>query len=362
MTDSSKKNFLLRNIIHWPFWAVAGLISLIFYLGIWPLVFHFVIFPKAVPGKQGLQVHTFNKLEIKGKPSQSFFSTSDKLTIEKSDSSLLAYGLWNVPQTGLYRIRLECDDFGSLNLDGQDLIQLSGINALNIGETDVELEEGYHLLVLRLVNGPGQGWLTLNTISPQRKEPLLGGDSLVFLDLANLNSWIKVIKGLEKSGLVLMIFSLGILFLLFFIHSHKKIRKEIHSQGIKNIFSIFFLIVFIFLGLYYQYHLYQQSIPNQKLRYFRDQVTLFEQSLLEIKPFIPSRGTIGYFSDRDDPAVFFQAQYSLAPLLVTKDVGYNLVIGVIYDPDLLRKPDFLKKWRIIRQFRNGLVLMEKATK
>lgn len=361
MTDSSKKNFLLRNIIRWPFWAVAGLISLIFYLGIWPLVFDFVILSKAVPRKQGLQVHTFNNLEIKGKPSQSFFSASDKLTLGKPDSSLLAYGLWKVPQTGLYRIRLECDDFGSLNLDGQDLIQLSGINALNIGETDVELEEGYHLMVLRLVNGPGKGWLTLNTISPQKKEALLGGDSLVFLDLANLNSWITVVKSLKKSCLGLMILSLGVFFLLSFVHFHR-IRKEFHSHEIKIIFTVFFLIVFIFLGLYYQYHLYQQTIPNQRLRYFRDPVTLFEQNLFRIKPFLPSRGTIGYFSDKNDGEDFFQTQYSLAPLLVTKDSGSNLVIGILYDPDILRKSDFSEKWRVIREFRNGLVLMEKSRK
>ena len=165
-------------------------------------------------------------MKIKGKPFQSFYNTSDKLTLEKPDSSLLAYGLWKVPQTGFYRIRLECDDFGSLNLDGQDLIRLTGINAHNIGEVQAELKEGYHLLVLHLVNGPGQGWLTLNTISKQNTGAMLGGASLVYLDFTNLNLWLKFVSGVKKGSLVLLIFALGALIFLAVVQLGRNLKEK----------------------------------------------------------------------------------------------------------------------------------------
>jgi hypothetical protein len=379
MTAPRKRSVLRGFLAHWGTWAVVGLLSSAIYLGIWPLFYNFVILPKAAPGKHGLQVYVFERPELKGTPALSFINDSDKLTLKKPDTSLLAYGLWKAPQTGLYRMRLECDDFGSLNLDGQDLIQLTGTNARNIGEIEGQLEVGYHLLVLRLFNGPGQGWVTLNRISPQRRDSLLSGTSLLYLDFPNLYPWLTFVKRAEKMGLVLMIISLGVLILMVSIYSVSP-QKEIHSQGrisllritssIKNrsweepkkFVLVFFLVTFVFLGLYYQYHLYRQAIPRQTLGYFRDPVTLFEQRLQEIKPFLPSRGTIGFLSDRDDPADFFQTQYALSPLLVTKDSGPDLVLGIIYDPAFLQKPHSLKDLRINREFQNGLILLERTVK
>jgi len=229
LSDSNKKSLLFGYVTHWLIWAIVGLLSLALYLGIWPLFYHLVVLPTAVPGKHGLQVNIFDRLELKGKPAHSFFSPSNKLALEKPDTSLLAYGLWKVLQTGPYKLHLECDDFGSLNLDGQDLIRLTGINARNIGEIEVDLKEGYHLMMLRLFNRPGQGWLTLTTVSLQQNNSLLGGNSLVYLDLDNFNTWFKVVKVLEKGSLLLVIFSLGAIILLTVVPSSGNL-KEIQAQ------------------------------------------------------------------------------------------------------------------------------------
>ena len=228
MEEINKKSPLSRYAAHWFPCAVAALLSLTLYLGIWPLVFHLIILPGAVPGKHGLQVNFFDRMESKGKPSDSSFNSSDKLTLKNPETSLSAYGLWKVPQSGRYRIRMACDDFGSLNLDGQDLIRLAGINALNIGEAEVELKDGYHLLVLHLVNGPGQGWLSLTTVSPQNNS-LLGGSSLVYLELANFYTWFKVARVVKKGSLLLLVFFLGALTLLTFVRSGGSL-KEIQAR------------------------------------------------------------------------------------------------------------------------------------
>lgn len=230
LTDLNK-NLLLGCLTHWLIWAVVGLLSLGFYFGFWPLVYHLVILPKAVPEKHGLQVNVFDQIELKGKPSHSFFNTADKLTLEKPDTSLLAYGLWKVPQTGNYRIHLECDDFGSLSLDMQDLIQLTGINARNIGEIEVDLKRGYHLMVLRLFNRPEKGWLTLKTVISEESVSLLGGTSLVYLDLPNLNTWLKVEKGVGKGSLLLLILSFVVLSFFAFFQFKRYLLKNI-SLGI----------------------------------------------------------------------------------------------------------------------------------
>ncbi len=257
MADTNIKNILSRYGTHWLLWAIAGLIFLVFYLGIWPFIYNVVILPNAVPEKHGLQVNVFDRLQTKGKPSQVFFNTSDKLTLEKSDTSLLAYGLWKVPQTGHFRVRLECDDFASLNLDGRDLIRLTGINAWNIGETEIELEAGFHLLVLRLYNRLGQGWLTLNTINSQQGYSLLRGTSLVYLDLADLNSWLQVVKVVKKGSEFLLILSLGALILLALVHLNKSSKKNQSQSSIaesinylkspKGQFGLAIALIFIFI-------------------------------------------------------------------------------------------------------------------
>lgn len=221
---------LVKFLTNWFLWIGLGLLGLILYLGLWSFVYHFVILPTAIPGKHGLKVDVFDRIDLKGKPSRSYINTLDKLSINNPDSSMAAYGLWNVSQTGLYRLHLECDDFGSLSLDGQDQIRLTGINARNIGEAEINLEKGSHLLVLRLSNGPGQGWLTLNSVGPRHEQSLLSSDSLTILNFSNLNAILRTVQKGQKVGLVLLSLSLGMLTLLALFHSGRSLT-EIIPQG-----------------------------------------------------------------------------------------------------------------------------------
>lgn len=184
--------------------AFLGILALVFYLGINPFVHRFVIMGGAVPEKQGLKVELFDRLQTKGKPVYTFFNSLEKLTLEKPDSSLIAYGLWRVPQSSRYILHLECDDYGELKIDGKRLIHLSGINARNIGEAEVNLEEGYHVLVLHLFNGPGKGWLTLKARNDRKSFSLLAGDNVTYLKRSSVETWLKAALMVRRISLIIL--------------------------------------------------------------------------------------------------------------------------------------------------------------
>ncbi|MEW6185467.1 MAG: hypothetical protein AB1585_06985 [Thermodesulfobacteriota bacterium] len=324
-------------------------------------------------------MESFALPKLNGKPSAAFFSRSDRLILTKPDSALRAYGLWMVPVTGRYRLHLECDDFGNLFLDGKERIRLRGVNARNTGIAEVDLRAGYHLLVLFLFNGPGQGWLTLYADHGKGDHPLLGGEALTPMDLSQINTWLRVVEGLKTVGWGGMLLGSAILILLAFIHAGASSASEslpnepslsspMTSEGTKKPRGIIkkitlsFWVVLMVLGFLFHYNLFQKlvlSFPTQSFPWPTHPLTVFEHRLQEIKPYLPPRGTVGFISDQKDPAILFHIQYALSPLLVSVNTEPVLVIGLFHDPAVFRQSPLLNRFTILRDFQNGLFLLQR---
>jgi len=120
-----------------------------------------------------------------------------------------------------------------------------------------------------------------------------------------------------------------------------------------------FLIFWVCLGLSSQYPLIKQIIPKEGFAAFRDPVSVREQQWRAVKPLLPARGTIGFLSDRDEVADFYQTQYALSPLLLSRDPLISPAIGIIYDPSSLEKITTQNRMPVVRVFENGLVLWER---
>ncbi|MFH0796998.1 MAG: hypothetical protein V2A65_08095 [Candidatus Omnitrophota bacterium] len=104
----------------------------------------------------------------------------------------------------------------------------------------------------------------------------------------------------------------------------------------------------------------------------KDEVTLLEKRLEELKKVLPPKGVVGYITDTEvnfsppySPEDVIRVknhlltQYSLAPVIVAKDQNHGLVVGVFenpkIDPDLFVNQGF----RVVQNFGNGVVLFKK---
>lgn len=120
-----------------------------------------------------------------------------------------------------------------------------------------------------------------------------------------------------------------------------------------------FLFFWVGLGLSSHYHLVKQLIPQEGFSAFTDPVSVREHQLRAAKPLLPTRGTIGFVSDRDEVADFYQTQYALSPLLISRDAMISPAVGIIYDPSSLEKIAIQNRMQVVRVFENGLVLLER---
>ena len=178
----------------WRSWLAMAALSLLLYHLAWPLVFQVVILPEAQTGRQGFLVEEFGNIEPSGQPLSTRFHPSTRLGLANPDTSLRAFALWRVDSPGFYRLRLECDDYGSLSLDGRALISMEqATTALNQGEARVFLQTGPHLLVARLSNGPGRGWLAIKVATAGGEPQDLPLAAIGFIDLGNVGAWLKAV-------------------------------------------------------------------------------------------------------------------------------------------------------------------------
>ena len=130
-------------------------------------------------------------------------------------------------------------------------------------------------------------------------------------------------------------------------------------EKIKFWFWTAFLLFWICLGLSSQYHLIKQLIPEKSFAAFTEPVSVREQQLRALKPLLPARGTIGFLSDHDEVADFYQTQYALSPLLISRDPMISPAIGLLYDPSSLEKIATQNRMQVVQVFENGLVLLER---
>ncbi len=171
----------------------GGLILFLFYLVVWPMVWHMVLLPHARPDKHQLRVESSGPHRV----------DNTLLFLEKPDSSLSAYAVWEVPKEGFYHFKLSCDDNGKVLIDNRPVVTLRGTSPLNIGEAKQWLSPGPHFLELRLNNTLGQGWLRIEVAGPgQVGYGSLKINELSYLELGNIETWLNVVFGGKYLGLL----------------------------------------------------------------------------------------------------------------------------------------------------------------
>ncbi len=121
-----------------------------------------------------------------------------------------------------------------------------------------------------------------------------------------------------------------------------------------------FLVFWVGLGLSSQVQLIKKLFPREGFSAFTDPVSVRENQLRKLKPYLPARGTIGFVSDRKEVADFYQTQYALSPLLISRDPAISPAIGIFYDPSNLEKIATQHRMQVVRVFENGLILLERA--
>ena len=162
----------------------AGFFLLFFHFAIWPLIWHWVILPHAIPGNHQLRVESNSPYRI----------DNALLFLDKPDSSLSAYAVWQIPRGGLYRLKLSCVGNGKVLIDSRPVITMKGLPAFNVWEAKTWLAPGPHFLELRLSNNLRMGWLRMDVAGPgQANYSPLSSNELSFLPLGNVETWVGIV-------------------------------------------------------------------------------------------------------------------------------------------------------------------------
>jgi hypothetical protein len=123
--------------------------------------------------------------------------------------------------------------------------------------------------------------------------------------------------------------------------------------------AILILILFVF---------YSQKILIDHVRHFlfprieKDFGTKYEERFVELKKWLPSHGIIGYVSDTGDAEHFYRTQYALAPLILVQSPKAGLVVANFSVPSALPNLLYGKHFKVIKDLKNGVALLDLETK
>jgi len=96
----------------------------------------------------------------------------------------------------------------------------------------------------------------------------------------------------------------------------------------------------------------------------KDEITLDEQRFEALRKTLPSRGVVGYVSDRENEADsvrgYYRTQYYLAPLVVASDPGRELVVANLSSPSIVAAFAAAHGLRVTKDFGNGVALLRSA--
>ena len=156
--------------VKWSLAIALGLqvVFIVLFFGRQPLLLRWFVYPQAQLSRPGMRLvvysartHSGNR-QVQGTPGA--FARS-----ENPNTSLEAYGVWEIKKGGIYTLRFHGDDYGAVFIDGHQLIQLEGESADNQAQTVVPLKAGPHLLVVYLFNGPEKGFFRLEVSGPEQE-------------------------------------------------------------------------------------------------------------------------------------------------------------------------------------------------
>jgi hypothetical protein len=177
-----------KTVTRHHYYLLGCLLFVSLHLVIWPLIWHRIILPHVQPNQHQLRVESSSPSRI----------IDTGLFLDKPESSLTAYAVWQIPRSGYYHIRLSCDDNGQILIDDLPVLTLTGISAFNTGEAKQWLSAGPHFLELRLNNLLLKGWLKMEVAEPGQTvfSPLRSGE-LSFLELRNTKTWLDMVGGIK---------------------------------------------------------------------------------------------------------------------------------------------------------------------
>jgi len=93
----------------------------------------------------------------------------------------------------------------------------------------------------------------------------------------------------------------------------------------------------------------------------KDEITLDEQRFEALRKTLPSRGVLGYASDRGDGQdgvrAYYRTQYYLAPLVVAPDSGRELVVANLSSPSIVAEFAAAHGLHVAEDFGNGVALL-----
>ena len=200
---------LLPRKRSWPAACVA-LAGLAAALWAWPLARNWVILPSADLNRHGFMVREYLDRGFQGGVVKTYQAPNSIIKLERPQSSLKAWTLWQAPEDGVYAMQLNADQAGCLRLD-RELKLLVPERQANEGEPDrakICVSQGPRLLMLSLNNYDYQGQIDLNVFHKGKGVVPLTGEGLIYLDLPDLPEWLALVTALEYLGLLALAWGL----------------------------------------------------------------------------------------------------------------------------------------------------------
>lgn len=126
------------------------------------------------------------------------------------------------------------------------------------------------------------------------------------------------------------------------------------------------MVLIVCFGLASNFHrMFAAALDLRGVVLGRDQMSVFGARLTEIQRDLPSYGQVGYISDTSDNLGDYPDQeliwtrYYLAPLLVSPNLHYHLVIGNFHGPLPTKS---LADWHLVlvREYGNGIMLFRES--
>ncbi len=109
----------------------------------------------------------------------------------------------------------------------------------------------------------------------------------------------------------------------------------------KHLPVIFALIILLALSLYSTFESFNLSVIATQDLPEVDMVTAWDRRMRRIRPLLPDHGIIGYLADwdihdvkfgsSDQEVEFLLAQYSVAPVVLERGAGHDLILGNFND-------------------------------
>lgn len=134
----------------------------------------------------------------------------------------------------------------------------------------------------------------------------------------------------------------------------EKFRNAIHSpSGLKITGAV--LILYLFYSQIPLVKTIAEKLPYIQIG--QERSLAYEKRMTVLRPLLPPRGLVGYISDTGIEH-FFRSQYALAPVILVREPGPRMIV-TNYSHDGLRPEQLYgKSYDVIRDFQNGVALVQ----